>query len=178
MPDTSEAADPSEESAVLNLDSATTLSGIQLALEAFARTIPGAAVFKITFEQQPDVKDGGIWRARATLQCLGALQRKTTPDYDSLVNEPSDFLSNVEPQVISQQSWTAEGTGFAGAVEELRDVVESHLENLIIQRQSDLQAATEALRVLRNPTELNNVWSLTDNPQDEPLDEHPVESAQ
>lgn len=177
---------PQEESAAtLSLDSGVTLQGIYLALESYARTIPGAAVPKITFEQTPNIKEGSllvvqgvnqpdaIWRAGVSLQCLGGLERKGE------VPKEGSFLTGVEPTVVYSEHWVAEGVGFAGAVEELRDVVEKHLQELISQRQQDLQSASEALRVLRNPTELDNVWSLQDNPQDEAAaDEHDVQEGQ
>jgi len=161
--------DPQDDNAaVLNIDSGVTLQGILLALEAYSRTIPETAVSKVTFEQIPNVADGGMWRAIVKLRCLGALERKEAP------RQGEDFLSNVEPVVVHEQSWEAEGQGFYGAVEELRDVVKFHLEQLILQRQNDLLEANEALRVLRNPNEFDNMWSLHDNPEDE----QPVEEAQ
>lgn len=165
MPDTS-----SDDSAVLDLDSTNTLSGIYQALTAYARTVPKAAVANVTFQQQPDVKEGGIWKAWVRLQCYGDLQRIGEVPKDG----EGDFLAGVKPDLVCEQNWSAEGLGFAGAVEELRDVVEKHLEQLITQRQQDLQSASEALRVLRNPTELDNMWSTTDNPQDE----HPSQEEQ
>lgn len=167
MPDTS------EESAVLNLDSGNTLAAIHHALEAYARTVPNAAVAKILFEQKPDVSDGGFWQAGVTLQCYGQLEHK-----GEVPKEGQSFLTNVEPQVVHTQQWTAEGMGFAGAVEELRDVVENQLQNLISRHQQDLEVASQALRFLRNPNELDNVWATSDNPQDDPADEHDAQEGQ
>ncbi len=160
MPDTEEKVP------VLNLDSGNTLTGIHHALESYAQTVPGMAVAQVTFEQQPNV-DGDLWRAIARIRCFGDLQRTADVPTDG----GKSFLANAEPQLVYEHSWQGLGVGFVGSVEDLRDKVEDELQSLIAQRQQDLVAANEALRTLRNPTELNNIWSLSDDPQDEPPQE-------
>lgn len=151
--------DPSEESAVLNLDSGNTIVGIQQALKAYARTVPDAAVSMVTFEQQNT--DGDRWKAAARLQCFGNLK----PNEET--KDKKFLLENVEPMLVHEEHWEAEGVGFAGAVEELRDKIDEYLQNMITKRQNDMFAANEALKILRNPNELDSMWALNDNPQDE-----------
>lgn len=167
-------SEPADESpAILNLDSGVTLSAIASALKSFARTIPDMGIVKITFHQAPDVGDTNQWKAGVLLQVYGDLKR-SAPLKNSA--EPiQKVLDNVEPDLLQQFEWTAEGPEYAGAVEELRGVVEEHLKNLIETRQQDLVAANEALIALRNPGAMDTMWALQDNPQDEPQDE-PAES--
>jgi hypothetical protein len=150
--------------ALLNIDSGSTLSGIQLAIEAYARTIPDAAVAKIRFEQVPDVGDVGYWKATVFLTCLGELRHNGAI---AVGGEP--FLAGIEPTIVHEQHWTAVGMGFAGAVEELRDVIEDALKSIIVQRQVALKQAADALVMLRNPPQLQNMWATSDSSQDEHL---------
>ncbi len=162
-----------ETPAILNLDSGVTLSAISSALKSFARTIPDMGILKITFRQTPDVGGFNIWEASVTLQVYGGLERN-----DPLPNPGAPIqgvLDNMAPVLITQLEWSAKGPEFAGAVEELRSVVEEHLQNLIETRQQDLIAANEALLALRNPGAIDTMWALQDNPQDEPQDGHPEE---
>lgn len=160
-------SEPADDSpAVLNLDSGVTLSAIASALKSFARTIPDMGIVKITFQQTPDVGDANLWKAGVTLQVFGGLERSTP-----LLNPGAPIqgvLDNMAPALIQQFEWAAEGPEYAGAVEELRSVVEEHLKNLIATRQQDLIAANEALLALRNPGAMDTMWALHDNPQDEP----------
>jgi hypothetical protein len=165
--------DPAEEApAILNLDSGVTLSAIASALKSFARTIPDLGIVKITFTQTPDVGDANLWKAGVTLQVFGGLKWNTPLKTSA---DTIQKVLNVEPDLIKQLEWTAEGPEYAGAVEELRSVVEEHLKNLIVTRQRDLVAANEALLALRNPGAMDAMWAVADNPQDEAQDE-PSES--
>lgn len=168
VPNMSESAD--EAPAILNLDSGVTLSAIASALKSFARTIPDMGIVKITFNQTPDVGDLNNWKAGVTLQVYGGLERKGPP-LQSPETSIQNVLDNMAPSLIQQFEWTAEGPEYAGAVEELRGVVEEHLKNLIEVRQQDLIAANEALLALRNPGAMDTMWAIQDNPQDEPQDE-------
>lgn len=161
-------SEPADETpAILNLDSGVTLSAIASALKSFARTIPDMGIVKITFSQTPDVGDANLWKASVMLQVYGGLERKGPP-----IQNPGtpiqNVLDNMAPALIQQFEWTAEGPEYAGAVEELRGVVEEHLKKLIETRQQDLIAANEALIALRNPGAMDTMWALQDNPQDEP----------
>lgn len=163
-------SEPADETpAILNLDSGVTLSAISSALKSFARTIPDMGIVKITFSQTPDVGDSNFWRACVTLQVYGGLERNAPlPNPGAPIQ---GVLDNMAPALITQLEWSAEGPEFAGAVEELRGVVEEHLQNLIQTRQQDLIAANEALLALRNPGAMDSMWSIQDDPQDEPQDE-------
>lgn len=151
---------------VLNLDSGVTLSAISSALKSFARTIPDMGIVKITFTQTPDVDDMNLWEAGVLLQVYGGLERRAP-----LKNPEASIqkvLDDVQPALIAEHSWKAQGPEFAGAVEELRSAVEEHLKNLIETRQQDLVAANEALLALRNPGAMDAMWAVVDNPQDDP----------
>lgn len=157
--------DPQDETpAVLNLDTSVTLMGIYQALMAYAGTIPDMGVAEVLFEQSPAKSARFDWTATAKLKCFGDIKTEVS----DLSADEVNVLTNLEPLLIHEQTWTAKGPGFAGAVEELRERVESFLRTLRTRREQDIVAANKALQVLANPDEydLQAFWPAQATPEE------------